>query len=168
MTKKDGGVSFSRLDAALPFFPADAASILPWAPILEDLNDYRLKVTGLAAGKYEVRIGGQKVADATAEQLAAGVNLAAGALAAGPIADQVKAVRAAVEAKNRLHHDQIFRGIVLSNVPEWVYSAIPRNELEAKKQAIIEERLAKLPALDAEVAKTLVMKPNTFEIVPVK
>lgn len=167
---KDGGVTFSRLDAALPFFPADAVSILPSAPILEELNDYRLKVTGLAAGKYEVRVGGKKVADQTAEELAAGVNLAAAVLKAGPIADQVNAVRAAVEAKNRFHHDAIFRGIVLSNVsiPEWLGIAITPQEIEAKRQAVIKERLAKLPALDADVAKTLVMKANTFEIVPVK
>ena len=165
---KDGGLSFSRLDGALPFFPADAVSILPWAPILEELNDYRLKVTGLAAGKYEVRVGGKKIAELTADQLAAGANLAAGALTDGPIADQVKAVRAAVENKNRFHHDMIFRGIVLSNVPEWVYGVVPREELEAKKKTIIEERLAKLPELDADVAKTLVMKANTFDIVPVQ
>ncbi len=168
VAKKDGGLSFSRLDAALPFFPADAVGILPHAPILEELNDYRLKVTGLAVGKYEVRVGGKKIAELTAEQLAAGANLAAGALADGPIADQAKAVRVAVENKNRFHHDMIFRGIVLSNVPEWIYSVVPREELEAKKQGVILERLAKLPALDAEVAKALAMKPNTFDIVPAK
>ncbi len=165
---KDGGLSFSRLDGALPFFPADALSILPSAPILEELNDYRLKITGLAAGKYAVKVGGKKIAELTAEQLAAGANLAAGALTDGPIAEQANAVKAAVENKNRFHHDAIFRGIVLSNVPEWVYSVVPREELESKKAGIIQERLAKLPALDAEVAKALVMKANTFEIVPVK
>jgi len=168
VSTKEGGVSFSRLDGALPFFPADAVSILPWAPILEELNDYRLKVTGLAAGKYEVRIGGKKVAELTGEQLAAGANLASGALVEGPIADQAKAVRAAVEKKNSYHHDSIFRGIVLSNVPDWIYSVVPREQVEAKKPAIIQERLAKLPAMDAEIAKALVMKPNTFEVVPVK
>jgi lysophospholipase L1-like esterase len=165
---KEGGISFSRLDGALPFFPADAVSILPWAPLLEELNDYRLKVTGLPAGKYEIRIAGRKIAELTAEQLGAGANLASGALAEGPIADQAKAVRAAVEKKNSFHHDSIFRGIVLSNVPDWVYSVVPREQLEAKKPAIIQERLARLPALDAEIAKALVMKANTFEIVPIK
>ena len=164
---KEGGLTFTRLDGALPFYPADAVSILPSAPILEELNQYSLKVTGLAAGKYEVRIGGKKVAMLTAEELAASTNLAAGALADGPIADQVKAVRAAVEAKNRFHSQMIFRGMVLSNPPEWVYEIIPRDELEAKKQALIKERLGKLPVLDAEVAKTLVMKANMFEVVPV-
>lgn len=163
---KAGGLSFSRHDAALPFFPADAMSILPWAPILEELNDYRLKVHGLAPGMYEVRVGGKKAAVLTSEQLAQGVNLAAAVLKEGPIAEQSNAVRAAVEAKNRYHHDMIFRGIMLTNVPEWIYSVVPREELDAKKKAVIEERLAKLQTLDAEVAKTLTLKPNTFELVP--
>ena len=168
MEAKDGGLRFDRLDGALPFFPADALGILPDAPILEELNDYRLKVTGLAAGNYEVRVGGKKVAEQTAEQLAAGVNLAAAVLATGPIADQVNGVRAAVENKNRFHHDAIFRGIVLTGVPSWVHEIIPAAELEAKKQQLIQKRLAEIPALDAEVVKSLVMKPNTFEIVPIK
>ncbi len=168
VTKSESGLSFSRLDAALPFFPMDAVGILPHTPILEELNDYRLKVTGLGRGMYEVRIGGKKIAELSHDQLAAGANIAAGALIDGPIAEQAKAVKAAVENKNRFHHDMIFRGIVLSNVPEWVYSVVPREELEAKKKTVIEDRLAKLPALDAEVVKTLKMKANTFEIVPVK
>lgn len=165
---KDGGVSFSRKDDALPFFPAEAASILPWAPLLEQLNDYRLKVTGLAPGKYSIQIDGTKIAEHTAEQLASGVNLAAAALATGPIADQAKAVQAAVENKNRFHHDAIFRGIVLSNVPDWVYSVVPRDELEAKKPEIVQQRLAKLPAMEAEIAKTLAMKSHSWSLSPVK
>jgi len=168
VARKDGGLTFSRLDGALPFFPGDARSILPHAPILEELNDYGLRVTGLAPGSFEVRVGGTSIARLTAEQLAAGVNLASAALTAGPIADQVKAVMAAVEAKNRFHHDSIFRGIVLATVPDWVYSAVPREEMEAKKKAVIKDRLAELRALDADVAKALVRKPNTFEITLVK
>ncbi len=167
---KGGGVSFSRLDDALPFFPADAAGILPSAPILEELNDYRLKVAGLGRGVYEVRIGGKKVAEFSHDQLASGVNLAAAVLKEGPIADQVNAVKAAVEAKNRFHHDRIFRGIVLSNVsiPDWLGIEITPQEIEARKQAAVKDRLAKLPELDAAVAKALEMKANVFDIVPAK
>ena len=170
VVKKDGGVSFSRLDAALPFFPAEAVSILPHEQILDELNDYRLKVTGLPPGQYEVRVGDKKVAELAAELLAGGLNIAGGVLSTGPIAEQAKAVKAAVEAKNRFHHDMIFRGVVLSNVsiPEWLGLDLSAQAIETKRQAAITERLAKLPALDAEVAKTLVMKPNTFDIVPVK
>ena len=167
ISMKDGRLSFSRLDGALPFFPADAAGILPWAPILEELNDYRLKVTGLPVGTYAVQLDGTKIAELTAEQLAAGTNLAAAALQTGPIADQVKDVRTAVENKNRYHHDMIFRGIVLSSVPEWIYSVVPQAELEIKKQAVIQERLTTLAAMDAEIAKTLEMKAHTVELVPV-
>jgi|GEM_PF-4591678 len=59
-------------------------------------------------------------------------------------------------------------GIVLSNVPGWVYNAVPRDKLEAAKQAAIAEQLAKFPAMDAEVAQALTMKANTFAVVPVK
>ena len=51
----DGKIEFQQTDRALPFFPEEAKSILAWAPILEELNDYRLKVTGLKEGRYDVR-----------------------------------------------------------------------------------------------------------------
>ena len=59
-----------------------------------------MKVTGLKPGKYEVSIGGTQMAQLSADELEKGVNLATAVLAAGPIAEQVKAVKAAVEAKN--------------------------------------------------------------------
>jgi lysophospholipase L1-like esterase len=164
VVEKDGVLSFTRLDAALPFFPAEANAILKWAPILEELNDYRLAVAGLKPGRYAIRVGGVKIAEHAAEDLAKGVNLAAAALAAGPIADQAKAVKAAVEAKNKFHHDRIFRGLVLATVPEWLAGP----ETEAKRKAVTEERLAKLPELDAAVRKALEMKPLRWEIVPAK
>src|SRR5207237_308575 len=90
---KNGGL---RVDEALPFFPEEARSILTWAPVLDELNDYRLKVSRLNPGRYDVRLGGKKVATYSAEELAAGVNLAEAALKAGPVADQVKAAWKAV------------------------------------------------------------------------
>lgn len=159
-------VRFTKLDNALPFFPEEASSILPWSSILDELNDYRLQVVGLAPGKYKVRIDNVDVVELTSESLAAGVDIAAEVLKTGPIAEQAKKVKTAVENKNRYHHDQIFRGIVLNNVPEWIYSAIPREQLEEKKKAIIAERLQKVIELDAEVAETLEMQSHQFEIVP--
>jgi hypothetical protein len=161
-----GRVRFRRLDEALPFFPPEAASILKWSPILEKLNQYDLRVKGLEKGTYEVRIDGKKVAEYGAEELAKGVNLAAAVLKEGPIAEQVKAVKTAVENKNKYHHDRIFRGIVLSQIPDWL--KLTPKEIETRRQAAIEERLAKLPELDAEVRKTLEMKAHMVEIVPVK
>ena len=158
-------VKFKKLDKALPFFPEDASSILPWTPILDELNDYKIQVTGLAPGKYKVRIDSVDVAELSAESLGAGVDIAAEVLKSGPIAEQAKKVKEAVEKKNRYHHDQIFRGIVLTGVPEWIYSVVPREQLEEKKNALVTERLEKVAQLDVEVAESLKMQAHYFEIV---
>lgn len=161
------GVRFRKLDHALPFFPEDASSILPWTPILDELNDYRIQVAGLAPGNYKIRIDGVDVSEQSAERLAAGVDIAPDVLKSGPLAEQAKKVKEAVEKKNRYHHDQIFRGVVLSGVPEWVYAAIPREELEEKKKQIIDERLKKVAELDTQLANTLKMESHQFQIVPI-
>lgn len=160
--EKDGTLSFTRKDHALPFFPFEATPILPWAPILEELNDYRLVVGGLKPGGYEIRLAGKRIATHTADDLAKGVNLAQAVLVEGPIADQVNAVKAAVEAKNKYHHQRIFRGIVLSNVPDWLQGP----ETDARRKAAMEERLSKLPELDAAIRKALEPKAHRWEIAP--
>jgi lysophospholipase L1-like esterase len=155
----DGGapdsVRFLRLDKALPFFPEGARGILKWAPLLEEMNDYGLKVTGLKPGRYEVRLGGKKAAECTAEELARGVNLASAALTAGPVAEQVKRVWKAVTDKNRYFHDQVFRGVVLNG-------KIPANE----REGLYQKRMERMPELDAAVRRALVMQPYLVEIVP--
>jgi hypothetical protein len=160
---------FRRTDAALPFFPEEARPILKWAPILEELNQYNLKVAGLKPGKYEVRLGGKVVAEYNADALARGVNLAEAALAAGPVADQVKAVKAAIEAKNKYHHDRIFRGVMLAqvNIPDWLGLNLSPAEIDDRRQAALEERMAKMPELDAAIRKALEPRPHSVEIVPV-
>jgi lysophospholipase L1-like esterase len=158
---QEGGVhttlSFRRKDKALPFFPPGAESILKWAPLLEEMNDYHLKVTGLKPGKYEIRLGGKKVAERTDAQLAKGVNLAKAVLKEGPIADQVQRVWKAVTDKNRYFHDQIFRGVVLN-----------RKLSAADREAQYAERMKMMPELDAAVREALVMRPYQVEIVPAK
>lgn len=164
---KDGGVSFQRLDAALPFFPVEAKPILKWAPIEQELNQYMLKVAGLADGQYDILIDTKKVGTRSATELAAGANIVSDVLSAGPIADQVKTVFAAVVDKNRFYHDKIFRGIVLGpGVPDWL--DLTPAEAEAKKAAALEKRMAKMVELDAAVHKTLELKAHQFDIVPVK
>jgi lysophospholipase L1-like esterase len=163
LERQGDGIRFQRQDAALPFFPEEARSILKWAPVLEELNAYTLKVIGLKSGKYEIRLGGKLVAEHSAEELAKGVNLAAAALSAGPVAEQAKAVKAAIEAKNKYHHDRIFRGVVLAQVPDWFGTS---SEVEARRQAAYAERMAKMPELDRAVRKTLEIKPHTVEIAP--
>jgi hypothetical protein len=137
---------------------------LPWTPILDELNDYKIQITGLAPGNYQVRIDSVAVAELSSQELANGIDLSAQVLKTGPIAQQAKKVKEAIENKNRYHHDQIFRGIVLTGVPEWVYAVLPREQLEEKKKELIAQRLQKVSELDEEVAKALTLSPHTFEI----
>jgi lysophospholipase L1-like esterase len=166
LTRDGDTLRFERTDAALPFFPDEARPILKWAPILEELNQYTLKVVGLKAGKYSVRLGGAVVAEFTADDLAQGVNLADAALKVGPVAEQVKAVKAAIEAKNKYHHDRIFRGVVLSqaSVPDWLGIKLTAAEIDARRKAAFEERMEKMPELDAAVRKALAIQPHSVEI----
>jgi lysophospholipase L1-like esterase len=169
VTRQGDNLRFERTDAALPFFPDEARPILKWAPILEELNQYMLKVVGLKPGKYSIRLGSAAVAEFHASALAEGVNLAEAALRVGPVAEQVKAVKAAVEAKNKYHHDRIFRGVVLSqaSVPDWLGISISGAEIEARRKAAFDERMKRMLELDAAVRKALEMHPHTVEIVRV-
>jgi hypothetical protein len=161
---KDNRVQFERLDGALPFLPAGANAILKWAPLHDELNDYRLKITGLKAGPYSVSLDGKKIAEFTNDQLASGVNLAEAALKTGPVADQVQAVVNAVKAKNDYYHNRIFRGVVLAGVPDF----LDAKDVDAKREAAVKDRMAKLPELDASIAKALEIKPHRVEIAPVE
>jgi lysophospholipase L1-like esterase len=149
----NGGLKFTQLDGALPFFPEEAAKILEWSPILEEMNQYTLKVTGLKAGKYDVQLGGKTIGQYSGAELAAGVSLAAAALKTGPVADQVKAIWDAVKAKNQYNHDQIYRGLILAG---------------SKDTAEIKARQAEVAKKDAEIQKLRAMTPHTVEIIPAK
>ncbi|MEI6603975.1 MAG: GDSL-type esterase/lipase family protein [Verrucomicrobiota bacterium] len=160
-----GAIEFQQKDNALPFFPdGDAKNILQWVPILEQMNGYYLKVTGLKTDRFEVRLGGVKVADFSAAQLAAGVNLAAPALAAGPIAEQVKAVAAAISAKNSYFHDRIFGSVLRGGgVPEFM--GISPDQVEAKRLEVFNERMKKMPELFAAIRKARMMQTHKVEII---
>ena len=168
LTANGAGIAFQRLDTALPFFPPEAAGILKWSPLRDELNEYGLKIAGLKAGRYDVRLEGAKIAEYSADELAAGVNLASAALAAGPVAKQVQAVKAAVEAKNNYHHQQVFRGVVLQpvSIPDWLDLKLGHNDIEAKRQAAYNERMKKMTDLDAAVRHALEMKPQHVDVVP--
>jgi len=133
---------------------------------MEELNDYRLKITGLKAGQYEIRLGGKKVAEYSSAALSDGVNLAPAVLAEGPIADQVKAVWTAIKAKNDYYHSRIFRGVMLAdvNIPDFL--DIKKEYVESKRAETLKERMAKMPELFDAIKKTLVIQPHQVEIIP--
>jgi lysophospholipase L1-like esterase len=146
-------IKVMRQDNALPFFPEQAKSILKFTPLLDEMNQYSLKVSGMKAGKYLVKLGGVKVAEYTDKELAAGVNLAGPALATGPIAEQVKDVVKAVTDKTNYFHDQIF-------------SLMRANKIA--NNADYEARMKKMPEFDAAIRKALEPRAHLVEIVPAK
>jgi hypothetical protein len=108
-----------------------------------------------------------KVADYSAIELSGGVNLAPAVLATGPIADQVKAVWAAIRAKNEYFHDKIFAGVIQAGgVPEFM--GFTPEMVEARREAAFKERMSRMPELFDAIRKTLIMQSHQVEIVPVQ
>lgn len=132
--KTDKGVIFRRTDKALPLpVQNDWVTLLPYVNQLNDLNAYTLQVSGLAAGKYSVAIDGAEVAEHTAEELAAGVNL--GNATRGPLHEQGQKVFQLIQQKNGVVHSR-FRGVVMFNAPDWLADvANERKPQELKKRS---------------------------------
>lgn len=167
----EGGIiAFQRKDAALPFFPDAAKSILKHTPLLEEMNDYGLKVTGLKAGKYDVKLGGKTVASYSDAELAKGVNLAGPALKVGPVADQVNAIAKAITDKTNYYYGQIYGPLVLQrNIaknPD--FKDVAKEDLAKLRDALIADLMKKMPELDAAIHKTLEPRPHLVEIVAAK
>jgi hypothetical protein len=76
LTDDGKSLSFKRVDKVLPVVPPVAAWDIPAdpAPVLKQ-SPYMLKISGLTGGNYEVAIAGTVMGKATAEELAAGVNV---------------------------------------------------------------------------------------------
>lgn len=153
----DAGVSFNRLDEALPMpVLKDWVPILPYVNNLKDLNDYGLIVKGLAKGTYSIRIDGTEVMTATADELAKGVNL--GTATAGPVHAQGQKVLDAINAKNRIVHGR-FRGVLMFQAPDWLADvAADRKPKELAK------RLEQIAAKQAEVYRLAKPENRRFEV----
>lgn len=84
MLRAGGQVSWTETDGALPFplpFPLDRddkvfALAVHSSDFVQALDQEPLKVTGLTAPRYQLKIDGEKVGDFSKEELAEGVNLA--------------------------------------------------------------------------------------------
>ncbi len=134
------GVAFQRKDKALPMpVPSEWKPILPYINDLKDLNYYGLKVTGLDAGKYVLRIDNQNIGEYTAEDLSKGVNL--GNVNVGPLFEQGQKVSQMIAEKNRVVHKR-FRQVIMASPVYWladVYVERKPKEL-AKLMEDIQER----------------------------
>jgi hypothetical protein len=153
----NGGVSFERVDDALPM-PIDprAEAALKLAPVLEDLDQYELRVSGLAPGNYEVAIDGQAATKATADELAKGVNLAD---AGGPITEQAREVLKLVFDKNNEYFHR-WREVQLYEFPKWAKGG----EIEAKRTEELARLDKEIAAREEQIDQARRVRPHRFEI----
>jgi len=91
VSAKDGKLSFTRLDEASPWpIPSSAKNSVTLLPEMLQLSQYLLRVDGLAPGDYRVTINGQPAATVSAQDLAAGWNIAS--TFEGALDDRAKAI----------------------------------------------------------------------------
>jgi hypothetical protein len=147
-----GKLAFERRDECLPFpIPDDARAVLPLFPPILDLSRYTLTVPGLS-GDYRLLVDGAELGTVSAKQLADGVNLTT--FATGPIADQGRAILAAVAAKEGL-------------VGQWrQQSRAARGAPEARDK--LDALTKRVEAADTKIREAATPKALRFEVVPVK
>jgi len=154
-----GTVSFERQDEALPM-PIDekASNALKLAPILQELSQYELKVTGLPSGDYELSIDSQPVANISADQLGQGFNLA---IQAGPITKQARQVLSLVFQKNNVYYNR-WRNVQLYAFPEWARSP----QMEERRVAELARLDQQIEGLEKEIDSARKPAPHRFELKP--
>ncbi|MBS1857952.1 MAG: SGNH/GDSL hydrolase family protein [Acidobacteria bacterium] len=139
VTAAGKGLAWTEIDDALPM-PVDlhdaAISLaVRSSDVMEALNQEPLKVRGLAAGKYALKIDGESVGDFTSEQLAEGVNLAT---LATPMMRQAMQVHALTLRHNNLHFAR------------WRQVQVP---MEKDAEPHLLQALASLDSLEGDVIK---------------
>ena len=118
----DDGCEFTRLDEGLPFnnglfFALNFFHV----PMHRDFNGYRLAVTGLTEGKYELTVDGRSVARFTAKQWSDGVDIASTTTNAwapgGPWDAQATVLRSLTEARHELETARFLSQLYLPAQP---------------------------------------------------
>jgi lysophospholipase L1-like esterase len=150
------GVAWTQADDALPM-PIDTrdplmALAVRSSDVVEALNQQPLKVRGLAAGQYMLKIDGESAGTFSAAQLAEGVNLAT---LATPMARQAAEVHALTLRHNNLH------------AARWRQVQVP---MEKSASAHLLEALGALDQLEADVIReqraTAMPRPHRYEVAP--
>jgi hypothetical protein len=143
-------VTFTRTDDALPLcIEPDAAVISKYYPMPQELNAYRLRVSGLAIGKWKLTVAGQAVGTFTADQLAAGVDLSA---LPGPWVALARKINSA-NAEFSSRYYQAWRGFSPIHFPK---------EVESERAALV-ERLLELIEADELTAGRIPADQRTWK-----
>ena len=160
MNSANGAIHFDRFDDALPM-PVDerAETALNLAPILSELDQLELRVTGLGAAAYEVTIDGELSGKISRDELAKGWNLAN---APGPITKQSREVLRLVFEKNNVFFRR-WREIQLFDFPKWAQGP----EVEARRAMELARLDSQLADLEAQIDQVRKPKSRHFELKPV-
>jgi lysophospholipase L1-like esterase len=150
------GVSWVETDEALPMpvdmRDANMALAVRSSDFIDALNQQPLKVRGLAAGRYTLKIDGESAGTFTADQLASGINLAS---LPTPMARQAAEVHMLTLRHNNIH------------ATRWRQVQVP---MEKDNTAHLLKALDALDELEADLVKeqraAAQPKPRLYEVVP--
>lgn len=151
-----GSISWTQRDAALPMPVDNSDAALQLAvrssDFVQALNQQRLKVTGLTAVRYALKIDGEQTGAFTREQLGQGINLAD---LATPMSKQAMAVHALTIRHNDVH------------AARWREVDVP---LQNQSLPHLQPSLDALDALESELVDqqraAAQPKPHTYELLP--
>ena len=149
-------LSWTQTDDALPMpvdmRDANTALAVRSSDFVEALNQQPLKVRGLAAGRYTLKIDGESAGSFTAEELASGINLAT---LPTPMARQAAEVHALTLRHNNLH------------TTRWRQVRVP---MEKDVTPHLSKALDALDELEGDVLKeqraAAQPKPRMYQVVP--
>ena len=151
----EGGVSWTQLDRALPlplsFEDGETELAQKAGADIESLDREPLVVTGLASGRYELKIDGQSVGTFADAELAKGVNLARYRT---PMRWQAYTVKWSVGGG---HEEQRVRRELLVAAAKDPSLQAPADALATRDEAVQKQR-----SLEA------IPKPRRYELVPVR
>ena len=158
----DGAIQWTQLDAALPM-PVSTndpvmALALSCSDVLESLDREMLKVTGLEADSYSLKIDGKAIGKFTQQQLYEGVNLA---LVPTPMLKQAASVHNLTLRHNNIHFERwrLIQVPMAEHKNPGVDAAVPPllHALDEEEAGVIKEQ-----------RQTAKPTPHQFELTPAK
>jgi hypothetical protein len=154
LASKDGSLHFTRLDEGLPFnYGIFYGLNYRHVPVPDELNRYLLTVTSLPKGRYEVTADGRSAGVFSAEQLAAGINIASTTpdlwQPGGPWNAQANLLKSLTEARHEVGTANVLSRALLPG-------SVAAGELE-KQAAAFDDKLV-------EMQRT-VAKPRPYHLV---
>jgi lysophospholipase L1-like esterase len=156
LTKSANHLRWTQMDKALPLplGPLDTDPlmqlVLSSSDLINTLDMETLRVSGITAGSYNLRIDGKEVGEFSAEQLAAGINLA---LLDTPMLEQSRRLGADTQIRTTLD-TQLFD--LIAKPEDQISPDTIKQLAEAEEKAIVRQRADAQPV------------PHHYELLPIE